>query len=415
MQGTTSLTSSIHTSAVAQMIGLRVHSGQYSDIDRRLLHSICISGIFEWIQTGQDCPIEDIPLLRGNCQLWELSGDDRMVVAMDLVLSRLLVMPRVIRLLRQNQQVCDWSYSYEITEALITVACLPEAQLILSMIGSSSYIARNDPCNKSIPECPADNFLSFHNVAGLQLAIYFYTYKVLFTSALLRCIDLGINLPPPSVSFYPNAKALERENLAAAEILARCSTYALSLKLAVPMEALWMLKPMLLSWTCWDRLLDTMAQSYCSEPCLSDASANDSAQASASSSTSYTSSPPCSPKISTRFSNPEIEAVLAGETIKERIRLGTAVNANVPQDDYGSPSPDTRLADAWTILKAGPSVYGFSTSYALKMRDYCEEVVNHAYIAWSAAPLAQDEFVRMRRILMGLEEPDTQSLPQSCA
>lgn len=368
------------------MLELRIEAGYYCDTDRDLVRSIGISTMFESVLAGRDNPLGDLLQSQSTDAILSSSKSTQCVVAIENITARILLVPKAIRLLREYTQSPDSNTSNQLTEVLTAIADLPETLLIMSLIRFSSYMDFDPKASTSVPQYPLSYAFGFHSVEGLQLAVHFYTYKALQTSISLRCMELGIVLPPQVSVSYPDTSALQREGIAAAENLIRCCPYTLSLDTTLPLGALRMLKSMICSWAWWDSQLDH-TQNCSSTSSLDAVSATGSLASSTTSSRS--SSPDGSYGFNLSCATPEPDMFLTWQPVRDSWDSGRSCSPSVNEYEGSSGLPSSYSA----------------TSHAVKMRRYCEELSNYGIAQWGGNSLTQKNFARIRRIFMGMEEP----------
>jgi hypothetical protein len=384
------------------MLELRIEAGYFCNTDRQLIRSIAMSAMVEAVLAGCDCILGDKLLLHTPSNLWSVPKTDRLLAAVDLVNTRILLIPRAIRLLREYSQTSDPVVYEDVVKSLSAVNDLPDAPLIMSMIASSSCVVSDASYPSTAPPYPLSQAFVFDSTTVLQLAVQFYMYKALRSNLALRCLDLGIIIPSPTAAFGPNAMTLQHESATAAENLIRCVPYSVSLDTAIPLGAIRMLKAMMVSWTCWDLQLDQT-------PYRSSASQHTRKQSGSSNSSQHSSRHP------SRASSLDPELPITVGPLEQPGRKAPVDMFVWPplramfESRVSSPTPPS--TPPLMTLPIRPTSNDKAV-HAVRMRTYCEEMSNYGLARWGGNELTPSNFARMRRVLMGVDEaPRRQESP----
>ena len=167
-------------------------------------------------------------------------------LASNLVIERLAQVPNLVRLARDSfrepdnaalaQQVVD------LAEQMYDLGSGPDIEQAINKL---TTVVETRP-NPVAP--PLAHSFQFSSIHAFTLTVYYHTYKLIICGILERIFELQTTPP-----LHLSRSAVESDDEAAAENIAKCVQYAFSYDSDVPLATLRILNPMVLSWGSWER------------------------------------------------------------------------------------------------------------------------------------------------------------------
>jgi hypothetical protein len=372
---------------------------------------------YESILAGRDSTFQGIMPLQLKDPPSQLDA------AIDHIMSRLHLMPRLIRLLRLYSSEPSLVLKSEIGILLQDITTPVDVEFYTSYILNSADIIPSTASHRYSGSSlfpPVDHIFHFPTTQVFSLAFHLYTYQILLSGIVSYASEGPLNIPLPRGSKQNSpvitAEHLTSQELEAATNLARCVPYAfISGKndSGVPFAALRLVWPLELAWGSWDRLLERLHCDqgyYCDDiaagldgsfayPDPTMCSFASTSTSSSSSSSSFLSSP--SPPATLPFDEPLDSLATCPLT---KLYLPSLFPAD-PQTTTLAPS----AASAAAIIPIGTTLppqhptapIQTTRARALQMKAYCVSVATRGRKLWHGEPVCEDELGRLRRIFEG--------------